>query len=63
MKFVIKRPPVIRARDVPFHVGTRKCFKNLFVNFAEIFSNKELILSVCYIWHQIYHTDMYFLVF
>ena len=27
MKFVIKRPPVIRASDVPFHVGTRKCSK------------------------------------
>ena len=62
MKFVIKRQPVIRASDVPFNVGTRKCSKNMFVKFAEIFSNKELILSVCYIWPQIYHSDMYFLV-
>ena len=34
MKFVIKRPPVIRASDVPFHVGTCKCSKTIVCEFC-----------------------------
>ena len=34
MKFVIKRPPVIRATDVPFHVGNCKCSKNIVCEFC-----------------------------